>query len=150
MEAILASAVSLLAVLVGAVITYWFNVQARRLQKVEDAFHEALAAIGTARASMMYVSDTGIASSSMTPSARLELLDELQVSGHRGMAAALLAARVAVARAATYDVALEQYTDLPPPEYLDRSEEIVARIRATLKVRQRRRPLFRLKSRSER
>lgn len=48
-----------LAVLIGAVITYRFNVRERQRTKVEDAYHDVIAAVGVAQARKDYMSGVG-------------------------------------------------------------------------------------------
>jgi hypothetical protein len=51
--------VPLASVLLGAAITYWLNVRTRRRTKVEDIFHDAIAAVAVAQASRGYTAGVG-------------------------------------------------------------------------------------------
>lgn len=125
---------SLVAVLVGAGITYVFNVRSRRDQKIEDAFHRALASVGALQASQQFVTDTGLGGGSLTPSTQVRLAEELQVDGHKQFAVALRTARIDVAAAGAYDEELSRYTSMSPQEYLESLDAIVSRIRRDLRI----------------
>jgi hypothetical protein len=105
---VVAAVVPLLSVLLGAGMTYWFNVRTRRRTHIEDAFNEAVAAVAVADASKSYLR-------------RVSKPAEMSAEEYRGLLAGIAKtavenhtqrcgeAREALARVLPYEPAVKQY-----------------------------------------
>jgi hypothetical protein len=51
--------VPVLSVLAGAAITYWLNVRTRNRTRIEDIYHDAIAAVAVAAASKDFITQVG-------------------------------------------------------------------------------------------
>lgn len=117
------------SVLLGAGITYWTNVKQRRRTKVEDIFHEAIAAVAVASASREYWSDVLLPGASGQEQEdfnkevrRVALWDAIKANAQ---------ARAAVARASAYDPSLQAFLSGPIAESMTdaHAEEVMRHLR---------------------
>lgn len=51
--------IPVLSVLAGAAITYWLNVRSRKRTRVEDIYHDAIAAVAVAAAARNFITQVG-------------------------------------------------------------------------------------------
>lgn len=104
--------VPLLSVLLGAVLTYWFNVRIRRSSRIEDLFNEAIAATAVADASQYYLAGIGRPSGLPEDDYR-QVVTELIRIGIANHAKRVGDAREAIARVTQYEPRLRPYYQDP-------------------------------------
>jgi hypothetical protein len=130
MADMLSAVIPFVSVVLGGLITYWTNVRHRRRTKVEDIFHEAIAAVAVAHASQQFVAELH-PWKGLTAEAEAAFSLELRNEGNLNHARAVAAARAALARASAYDPTLRQYLDSLGDVY-NRADEITAHLRARI------------------
>ena len=100
--------ISVLApVVVLATISYWFGSRTRRRTKREEIFHNAIATVAEAEASINFMYRVDWTGGS--PDGIRDLADQLGREGAERHARCVNSARAAVARASAYDPTLAQY-----------------------------------------
>lgn len=130
--------VPVLSVLAGAAITYWLNVRARNRTRIEDIFHEAIAAVAIAAANREFIGQVG-----PWRGARDDEYDDFTSrmgrEGNERYIGAVADARSAIARASAYEPDLRRfYAETAGSEFNDAlADEIIAAIRSALVQRSR-------------
>lgn len=96
------------SVLLGAGITYLFSVRTRRRSKIEDVYHDAIAAVAVAHAAHDFIQELAPWRGS-TPEEAREVSSLLAREGNLNYARSVADARAALARASAYDPRLSVY-----------------------------------------
>lgn len=130
--------VPVLSVLAGAAITYWLNVRARHRTRIEDIYHDAIAAVAIAAASKDFIAQVA-----PWRGARNDEYDaftsRIGQEGNERYIRAVADARSAIARASAYEPELRRfYAETAGSEFNDAlADEIIAAIRRALARRSR-------------
>ena len=105
---VVAAVVPALSVLLGALLTYWLNIRAKRRSSVEALFDAAIAATAVADASQHYLSGVGRPESMSEREYRVMMSDLVRngVENHVRRAAE---AREAIARVVQYEPRIRPY-----------------------------------------
>lgn len=126
------------SVLLGAWITYALNVRQSRRTKVDDVFHDAIAAVAVAHASHDFIAELGPWRGGTQDEAR-EFTSQLGREGNLNYARAVADARAALARASAYDPRLSRYfkkdEDLGTDTVYLQADEIMQHLRRNLDAR---------------
>ena len=134
MNTIINAIVPIGSVLIGAGLTYWLNVRARRKNYVEDQFNVAIAAVATADASRSYLKRLA-RPDNMSEHAFQGVLAEIARAAIENNMRQTGLAREAIARVAQYEPQLKRfYKDAQAlVENSDAALEILIRARDRLK-----------------
>lgn len=134
--------VPLLSVLAGAAITYWLNVRARERTRVEDIYHDAIAAVAVAAASREFITQVGPWVGARTDEYEA-FTSRMGLEGNERYIKAVADARSAIARASAYEPGLHRYyTVTVGSEFNDAlADEIISAIRQALVRRRGRHPV---------
>lgn len=119
----------LLAVLLGALITYWLNVRARRRSHVEDLFADAIAAVRVAEASKDYIRSVAPWSPDLSREEYVDFLNQLGREAAEDHIRKAAAAREALARVLEYRPELHRYYRGNATAVFEQADEIVALLR---------------------
>ncbi len=122
------SLITLFSVLVGAGIAYWVNVRTQRRQRIEDVFHEALAAVAVAEASHDFITQLGPWQGATEQEYRAAT-SQLGREGHANYVRAVANARATLARASAYQPALTPFYQANTADVYERASEIKAILR---------------------
>ncbi len=125
--------VPLLSVLAGAAITYWLNVRARNRTRIEDIYHDAIAAIAVAAASREFIGQVGPWRGASNDEYDA-FTSRMGREGNERYIKAVADARSAIARASAYAPELRRfYAETGGSEFDDAlADEIIAAIRQAL------------------
>lgn len=134
MEPALTLVLPFASVLLGAWITYVFNVRQRRRTKVEDILHEAMGAVALAQSSSTYITDLPPLPG-VTSEEHAAFLRDIHREGHLSFVRAVAAARAAVARASAFDPQLGDNLDAANP-FEAHGDAIIARLRLNIEQRE--------------
>lgn len=130
--------IPVLSVLAGAAITYWLNVRSRKRTRVEDIYHDAIAAVAVAAAARNFITQVGPWQGATDDEYR-EFTSQLGRDGNERYVKAVADARGAIARASVFEPQLRRfYTKTNGSEFDDAlAEEITAAIGQALARRSR-------------
>jgi hypothetical protein len=133
--------VPVLSVLMGAAITYWLNVRARNRTRIEDIYHDAIAAVAVAAASREFIGQVGPWRGASNDEYDA-FTSRMGQEGNERYIKAVADARSAIARASAYAPGLRRfYAETGGSEFNDAlADEIIAAIRRALAHRSRSRP----------
>ncbi|WP_224148394.1 hypothetical protein, partial [Mycobacterium avium] len=129
-----------LSVLIGAAITYWLNVRARNRTRIEDIYHDAIAAVAVAAASKEFITQVGPWHGA-TNDDYDRFTSRLGQEGNQRYITAVAEARNAIARASAYEPSLLRFYAGTSGSEFDNAlaDEIIGAIRHALARRSRRR-----------
>jgi hypothetical protein len=130
--------VPVLSVLAGAAITYWLNVRARNRTRIEDIYHDAIAAVAVAAASQKFITQLGPWQGA-TDDDYAAFTSRMGREAHERYIKAVADARSTLARASAYEPGLHRfYAETDGSEFNDAlADEIIAAIRQALARRSR-------------
>lgn len=125
--------IPVLSVLAGAAITYWLNVRARNRTRIEDIYHDAIAAVAVAAASQNFITQVGPWRGATTDEYDA-FTSRMGQEGNERYINAVADARSAIARASAYEPGLQRfYARTSGSEFSDAfADEIIAAIRQAL------------------
>ncbi len=128
--------IPVLSVLAGAAITYWLNVHSRNRTRIEDIYHDAIAAVAVAAASKDYIGQVGPWTGA-TNDEYTEFISRLGQDGTERYIKAVADARAAIARASAYEPDLRRFYAETSGSEFDAviADEIIAEIRHALALR---------------
>lgn len=121
--------VPFLSVILGAAITYWFNVRQRRRTLVDDRFSDAIAAVSLVISTISYVPHYGKWHEAVSEKERIELEKEVAREATLNHMRALAAARDAVAKCVPYRSTLARFLEEPVLYFQDHAHEIITELR---------------------
>lgn len=123
------------SVLLGAAITYVFGVRTRRRSKIEEIYHDAIAAVAIAHAAHDFMADFNPWPGASPDEAR-EISSLLAREGNLNYARAVAEARASLARASAYDPTLLRYigTQTSMNTVYLRAEEIMKHLRQKIEA----------------
>ncbi|MFI1208782.1 hypothetical protein ACH4UV_14370 [Streptomyces sp. NPDC020802] len=124
------AALPLVSVLIGSAITYLLNVRTRRRSKIEDLFHDAIAAVAVVVARNNWTNSVKVTSSA--PDEHADLWAQLEREGIENYARAIAEARAALARASAYAPELKEYFGADQSIVYNRADEILSKLRSRL------------------
>lgn len=130
MADLIAVVLPFVSVLIGAGLTYAFSVRQQRRSRVEDVFHDAIAAVAVAHASHDFLTQMG-AWRGASPDEYAAFTSELGREGNLNYVRAVANARSALARASAYDPTLREYLGATEDVY-ERADVIQAHLRRRL------------------
>lgn len=118
----------LVSVLIGSAITYWLNVRTRQRSRVEDVFHEAIAAVAVAVARHDFI--TAVAPwRGATRDEHTAFTAQLGREGNAAYIRAVADARAAIARASAYDASLRPFYRAGSETVMEQADEIMEILR---------------------
>ena len=122
--------IPIVAVLVGAGITYWLNVRQRRRNLVDDYFNEAMAAVSVAASRTSYLWRGDKWHPKVSDKEQIEFEKEVHREGTLRYFLAVGVARDAVAKCLPYRPSLSRYLEDSAASYFrDQPETIIAELR---------------------
>lgn len=135
--------VPLLSVLAGAAITYWLNVRTRNRTRIEDIYHDAIAAVAVAAASKDFITQVGPWHGA-TNAEYDAFTSRLGQDGNERYVKAVADARSAIARASAYEPGLRRFYAMTGGSEFSAAlaDAIIAAIRQALARRSRSRFAF--------
>lgn len=137
MSDVLSVALPFVSVFVGAGITYVFNVRTRRRTKVEEIYHEAIAAVAVAHAAHDFIAELKPWRSA-EPEEMRAFNSDLARQGNLHYVQAIAEARAALARASAYDPRLNTFLEAPDSVGREvvyaRAEEIMRHLRQNIEA----------------
>jgi hypothetical protein len=135
MDLLASVVVPLISIAVGAGVTYWLNVRARRSMQFEDVINAAITAVAVEEASRSAI--TRVVADQLDPADRTELQAAVIKAAIENHNVKNMQAREAIARVMTIDRGVRDYY-LDPDGVSDRSEEIVEHLSRLRDSRRRR------------
>jgi hypothetical protein len=127
------AALPLISVLIGSAITYLLNVRTRRLSKIDDLFHDAMAAVALVVARQKWVNSVSVIEGSQLQE-RDALWAQLDREGVENYARSIADARAALARASAYAPELREYFFSADMDTVyNRADEILSKLRSRLR-----------------
>lgn len=124
----------MISIAVGAGVTYWLNVRARRTVQFEEVVNAAIAAVAVEEASRSAI--TRVVADHLEPADRAELQAAVLRAAIENHNVKNMQAREALARVMTIDVSVRGYY-LDPDTVSERSAEIIDHL---IRLRDSRRP----------
>ena len=116
-----------LTLLVGGLIAYWVNVRTQRRAKIDEVFHEAIAAVAISESRRNFITGAG----PWTGASDDEVAafgGRLEREGQERFASSVADATAAIARASVYNEGLRHYSKLDHNELHEQADAIMARL----------------------
>ncbi len=122
--------VPLVSLLIGSGITYWVNVRTQRRTRVDDVFHDAIAAVAVAVARHDFITQVAPWQGA-SPEDHAAFSSQRGREGNENYVRAVADPRAAIARASAYDPGLRSYRATTEDVY-EKADEILGRLRRQL------------------
>lgn len=116
-----------LTLFVGGLIAYWVNVRTQRRAKIDEVFHEAIAAVAISESRRNFITGAG----PWTGASDDEVAafgGRLEREGQERFASSVADATAAIARASVYNEGLRHYSKLEHNELHEQADAIMARL----------------------